>query len=181
MPPSDIKTNSEADKREAARRALEGAEWTEKRAEQEKLRTAKEQSAALEKRLGEIRAEKEKLELAWIDLDEKRKAIRAILLPIMDEEKKIEEEEAKLEAEESATGVPESRHEVEAKRWPIQDQRKAIEQKKWVEEEKVVAIDKVIEANTKKYRTLLEEEDRQMAELDKLKAALAPAEEPANG
>lgn len=155
-------------RRDQARRALEGAEWTAKRETTEHTKTVQEQITAAEKELAETRAQKEKLELAWIDLDDQKKAVRAILNPLLDEEKKLETDEAKLETEEASTGVPESRHAVEIKRWPLQEKRKEIEQRKWEQEEKIIAIDKTVEANTKHYRELLESEDRLVATLEKL-------------
>lgn len=165
----DPVVNEEAARREEARRALEGAEHTAKREAIEHAKSVVEQITALEKQVAEIRQQKEKLELAWVDLDDKKKAIHAVLTPILEEEKKLEAEELALETDEASIGVPESKHAVEVKRWPIQEKRKEVEQKKWAEEEKVVAIDKIVEENTKKYRGLLEEEDKLVAQLDKLK------------
>lgn len=159
----------ETERRDEARRALEGAEWTAKREEEEKARAAAAETQSLEGRLAAVHAEKEKLELAWIDLDDKRKAVRALLNPLLDEEKKLEAEETKLEAEEASTGVPQSRHEVETKRWPVQAKRQDIEKRKWAEEEKLVEVDKIVAANTKRYRELLTEEDQLMSRRDELR------------
>lgn len=161
--------DEDAARREQARRALEGIDRTNKREVEERVKTIQEQIAAGEKKLAEVRAQKEKLELAWVELDDRKKNVRLILNPLMDEEKKLEAEETVLETEEASTGVPESRHAVEMKRWPIQEKRKEIEQKKWEEEQKIIAIDQVIEANTKAYRVLLEEEDQLVSGLDKLR------------
>ena len=161
---------SALDPREVARRALEGAEHTEKRTAEEEMRSARERLDALNKRLGEIKTQKEKLELAWIELDGKKKTLRTVIAPFLDQEKKLEEEEAKLETEEAGTGVPASRHEVEAKRWTIQQERQKVETEKWTEEKRVVELDAVIEQNTKQYRVLLAEEDKLTAELEQLKA-----------
>ena len=158
------------DPREAARRALEGADWTAKRETEEKTKTAHEELGKLNQRLTEIQSAKEKLELAWIELDGKKRTLRKLIAPFLEEEKKLEEAEAKLETEEAGTGVPESRHGVELKRQAIQTERKTVEDKKWAEEAKVVEIDKQIEENTKKYRALLAEEDAANARLEQLKA-----------
>ncbi len=164
-----VLVDEEAARREQARRALEGKEWTNKREVEERAKTIQEQIAVAEKKLAELRQQKEKLELAWVDLDDRKKNIRLILNPLLDEEKKLEAEEVKLEAEEASIGVPESKHALEIKRWPIQEKRKEIEQKKWQEEEKIIAIDQIVESNTKAYRVLLAEEDKLMAESDKLR------------
>ncbi len=164
-----ILVDEEAARREQARRALEGTDWTNKREVEERAKTIQEQIAVAEKKLAELRQQKEKLELAWVDLDDRKKNIRLILNPLLDEEKKLEAEEVKLEAEEASIGVPESKHALEIKRWPIQEKRKEIEQKKWQEEEKIIAIDQIVESNTKAYRVLLAEEDKLMAESDKLR------------
>ena len=163
-------TTTSPDPREAARRALEGAEHTAKREAEEKTRSAREELDQLNQRLTVLRQEKEKLELAWIDLDGKKKALRTLIAPLADEEKRLEETEAKLETEEAATGVPEARHELELKREAAEAERKLLEEKKWAEESKIVTIDKTIEANTKQYRELLEEEDRITARVEQLKA-----------
>jgi chromosome segregation ATPase len=157
-----------ADPREAARRALEGEERTAKRESAERQQQIQGELSTVNKALADLRRQKEELELAWIDLDGKKKAIRANLNPMLEREKQLEEEEAKLEAEEASTGVPASRHEIEQKRWPLQAERKEIEQKKWVEEEKIIELDRTIEVNTVKYRQLLEEEDKLTAKLKQL-------------
>jgi len=154
----------------AARRVLEGEEHTAKREQEEKLKTVKIERAELGQHLTEIVKQKEVLELAWVDLDSRRKAVRVLLNPILDEEKKIEEEEIKLEAEEARIGVESEKHQVEEKRWAIQTKRKEIEQQKWTEEQKLLAIEKNIEENTQKYRLLVDDEDRSNARLEQLKA-----------
>lgn len=160
---------TDSERLEEARRALEGAERTEKRQQTEHAQALKVEFEEIEKQLAEIQQQKEKLELAWVDLDNQKKAIRVVLNPLLDEEKKWETSEAQLETEEASTGVPASRHEVEVKRWQTQEQRKNAEQKKWTEEEKVIAIDKIIEENTKQYRQLLTAEDKLVARLEQLK------------
>lgn len=157
-------------KLEAARRALEGEDHVAKREQEEKIRAAKTERQQLEQHLAEIAKQKEILELSWVDLDTKRKAIRTLLNPILDEEKKIEEEEIKLEAEEAKIGVETEKHKVEEQRWSIQAKRKEIEQQKWEEEQKLVVIEKNLEENTQKYRILIDDEDRSNARLEQLKA-----------
>ncbi len=162
------------DAREAARRALEGPEHTAKREQEEKEKVLAAERSVLETKLSEIVAQKEKLELAWIELDNQRKAVRTVLNPLVTQEKKLEEEEATLEQTEAAAADPAERHATEEKRWAIQAERKALEEKKWTEEQKILAIEQTIEANTKQYRALLEEEDRARVKLDQLKLAQIP-------
>ena len=92
-------------KLEAARRALEGEEHAAKREQEEKLKAGQAERQQLEQHLAEIAKQKEVLELSWVDFDSKRKAVRSLLNPILDEEKKVEEEEIKLETEEAKIGV----------------------------------------------------------------------------
>jgi hypothetical protein len=157
-------------KLEAARRALEGEEHTAKREQGEKLKAVQNERQQLEQHLAEIAKQKETLDLSWVDLDSKRKTARALLNPILDEEKKVEEEEIKLEAEEARIGVESEKHKVEEQRWAIQAKRKEVEQRKWVEEQKLVTVEKNIEENTQKYRILIDDEDRSNARLEQLKA-----------
>lgn len=159
-------------KREEARVAMQGPEWTAKREQEEKTKELEAEQGALNKRHQEITAEKEQLELLWVDLDDKRKTIRRVLNPILDEEKKTEAEEADLEAEEAGVGVPTEKHKVEEKRWVVQTKRRDIEQKKRAEEEKLTKIEQEIEANTKKYRGFLNEEDQIQTKLAQLKAEI---------
>ena len=166
-------TNSTAEldqKKEQARLAMEGAEWTAKRETDARVKTAKEELAKLDEQLGKIRAEKEKLELDWVALDDARRKIRKVLEPILVEEKKIEAEETALETEEERIGVPSEKQPVEKKRWEVQERRQAVEQKKWVEEDRMIAIEKTINENTTRYRQFLDEEEKLQTKADQLKA-----------
>jgi len=157
-------------KREEARVAMEGPERTAKRGRDEQLKQMQTGQEELQKRLLGIRKEKEGLELDWIELDNKRKAIRQVLNPLLDEEKKFETEEADLEAEEAKIGLPQDKRVVEEKRWQVQNHRKELEEKKWVEEDKLIKIEGVIAQNTARYRLLLDEEDQLQTKLDAFKA-----------
>lgn len=157
-------------KREEARVAMEGPERTAKRERDEQLKQMQTGQEELQKRLLGIRKEKERLELDWIELDNKRKAIRQVLNPLLDEEKKIETEEADLEAEEAKIGLPQDKRVVEEKRWQVQNHRKELEEKKWTEEDKLIKIEGAIAQNTARYRLLLDEEDQLQTKLDAFKA-----------
>lgn len=156
------------EKKEIARQAMEGAEWTAKRENEEKTKKTQAAMADLTKRLAEIHTEKEKLELEWISLDDTRRKIRKVLEPILVEEKKIEEEEANLELEEEKAAIPAEKQVVEKKRWAVQDKRKELEQKKWGDEDKMTKIEKTINENTTRYRQLLDEEDKLQTQIDQL-------------
>lgn len=155
--------------RQQAREAMEGAERVARREAEAKAKTLNEETTHLEQRLGEIAGEKEKLELAWLDLDNARRVIHQRLNLIVAEEKRIEEEETALESEEGRIGVGTERQGVEKKRWGAQEHRRQVEEKRWQEENQLTQIEKTIGENTQKYRVLLEEEDKQQAELEKLK------------
>ncbi|MEA1929568.1 MAG: hypothetical protein U9M92_01605 [Patescibacteria group bacterium] len=168
--PQDKPESTQEDKRQEAQRAMEGAEWTTKREAETKSRELKNKLSEVGKRLAEIAAEKEKLELAWIDLDNARRQIRTIVDPILAEEKKTEAEEAALEAEEQKIGVASEKQVVEKKRWDVQDKRKEVEKRKWGEEEKLSKIEVTVNENTTLYRQLLDEEDKLHRLEDQLKA-----------
>lgn len=159
-----------ATRREEARVAMEGPERAAKRERTEQLKQINVDEEKYKDRLAKIRSEKEQLELAWTELDNNRKAVRKILNPLLDEEKKIEAEEASIEAEEASIGLPKDKRAVEEKRWQIQGRRKELEEKKWAEEEKIAKVEDVISQNTTRYRQLLDEEDQLQAQLDELKA-----------
>jgi hypothetical protein len=157
-------------KLEEARRALEGEEHAAKREQTEKTKAVKSEREELEKHLADLLIEKEKLELAWIDLDAKRKVVHEALKPILEEEKQAEEAESKLEVEEARIGVETEKHKVELDRQAIQAKRKEIETRKWAEEEKLIEVEKKIETNTAQYRILLDDEDKSTLRLEQLKA-----------
>ncbi|MEK7650776.1 MAG: hypothetical protein AAB364_02840 [Patescibacteria group bacterium] len=163
-------------KRSEAQAALAGQEWTEKHERENKTKTLKTESDGLVQKLAGISKEKEALEFDWIELDNQRRAIRTILNPLLDEEKKIEAEENNLESEEAKIGLANDKQVVEKKRWATQDKRKEIEQKKWNEEEKLAKIEATIQTNTTKYRTLLDEEEKIEKRLEQAKLELSNLE-----
>lgn len=163
-------------KRAEAQAALAGSEWTAKHEREAKAKTLKEENNTLTKKLAEISKEKETLELEWIALDNQRRAIRTVLNPLLDEEKKIETEEAALEAEEAKIGLAADKQVVEKNRWITQDKRKEVEEKKWTEEEKLAKIEATIQANTTKYRAILDDEEKTDKRLEQLKLELVNAQ-----
>ena len=163
-------------KRAEAQAALAGSEWTAKQERETKSKTLKSENDTLVQKLAEIAKQKEKLELEWIELDNQRRGIRTILNPLLDEEKKIELEEAGIEAEEAKIGLAGDKQVVEKKRWTNQDKRKEVEKKKWSEEEKLTKIEAIIQANTTKYRALLDDEEKSEKRLEQLKLELINTE-----
>lgn len=163
-------------KRSEAQAALAGQEWTEKHERENKTKALKAEGDSLTQKLAGISKEKEALEFDWIELDNQRRAIRTVLNPLLDEEKKIEAEENNLEAEEAKIGLANDKQVVEKKRWATQDKRKEIEQKKWNEEEKLAKIEATIQANTTKYRNLLDEEEKIEQRSEQIKLELSNLE-----
>lgn len=167
-------------KRNEAQAALAGAKWTEKHERETRAKTLQSELDSFGARVAEIAKEKEKLELAWIELDNQRRSIRTILNPILNEEKKVETEEIALEIEEGKTGLAADKQIVEKKRWLVQDKRKAIEQKKWEEEDKLAKIEQTIQEDTNRYRVLLDEEEKASKEIEQRKLELASLNTSAN-
>lgn len=161
-----------AEKLEAARVAMEGPERAAERQLREKEEKAKMATAELEAQKAIIEKDKEKLELGWISLDNTRTALKKSLEPILAEEVTVEEEEKKCELEEEGAALPEQKQVAEKKRQGLEDKRKEIEQRKWVIQDKVKRIELEIEANTKQYQPLLDEEEKIIEEIDKLKGEL---------
>ncbi len=157
-------------KRQEARAAMEGPEWTEKRERGEREKQNSSEREALGQELANVVTKKDKLELDWIALDDQRKIIRAALAPILEREKIAEAEEARLELEEAKTGLPQPKQGIEKERWTAQDQRRAAEQEKWGWQEKLFKLEQAIENNTQKYRALLDQEDTSQTKLNALQA-----------
>ena len=157
-------------KREEARAAMEGPEWTEKRERSEREKQTLSERETLEHLTADITKQKDKLELDWIALDDQRKIIRETLAPILEREKVAEEEEARLELEEAKTGLPRPKQEIEKNRWAAQDKRRSAEQEKWGLQEKLFKLEQAIEVNTQKYRALLDQEDTAQTKLNAIQA-----------
>ena len=157
-----------AEKIAAAQAALTGPERLQKKEQAEKIKGLNQEKAELENRQTQIQKEKEALEISWINFDDRRKNTRATLAPLLEQEKQVEDEEAKLELEEAKTVVPQERQALEKKRSLVQNRRQEIERQKWELEEAVWKVEAAIEANTKKYRGLLDEEDKIMARLQEM-------------
>jgi hypothetical protein len=157
------------EKRAEAQAALAGAEWTAKHEKELKEKGLEGEEAEIQAKLATNNKSKETFELSWIELDNQRRAIRTVLNPLLDEEKKIETQEVDLEAEEAKIGLAADKHKVEEKRWAVQAKRQEIEKQKWAEEEKLAKIEATIQDNTTKYRALLDEEEKLHQRLEQLK------------
>lgn len=157
------------EQRTEAQAALAGADWTAKREQQAKARATSAEGASLQKKLAEITAQKETLELSWIELDNQRRDNRTKLNPLLDEEKKIEVEETAAEQEEAKIGLAADKQVAEKKRWEIQERRRAVEEKKWTEEEKAAKIETLIQKQTATYRGLLDEEEQVEKRLEQIR------------
>ncbi len=161
------------DKRELARLAMEGPEHTAKRKEEEHKTVAKKELTEIDERLTKIATEKSALELAWIDLDDKRTKVKTILDPIKDKEKSAETEEAALEESEAREPFPKEREATEGKRWEVQQKRHQIETEKWEVEQKLLALEDQVADNTSRYQKLLDEEDELKTKRDGLEKELS--------
>jgi len=167
------KPKSLAERREEAAIAMQGPELAAKREAEARHRALKAERATIKDRLVELAKKKEKQELEWIKLDERRQHIKQILTPIIEQETKIETEETKLEEEQRQIGLPKERRAVEEKLWQIEDTRRQVEKEKWLIEEKLLSTESEIDADTKIYRALLDEEDALLTRLDQIEKELA--------
>lgn len=176
--PVVTKPTEPLDKIEIARMAMEGPERTAKRKEEEHEEVVKGEIAVIDKRLAEILKEKEKLELAWVDLDDKRSAIKQTLDPIKEKEKAAEAEEAALEEEEARQPFPKEKRLAEEKRWPVQEKRHQIETEKWQVEQKMMTVEEKVAENTNAYQKFLDEEEELKTKKATLEREIAPKVEP---
>ncbi len=158
-----------------AKLAMEGAEHAAKREHEEKYSSLANEQKQLTERLEVIAGEKEKLEIKWVELDERRGEFKKSLVPIFEQEEQIETEEKKIEEEESKIGLERERKIIEEKRRLIEDKRRGIENDKWTIEEKMWKLEDALEENTKLYRTFLDEEDELHRRLEEISQELANA------
>lgn len=158
---SDSEENlSQQEKIRRAKIAMEGFERTVKREAAEKEELASDEKQKINKLLDKVYHDKELLELTWVNLDDKRTALKKLLEPLLAREEKLETDENQLESQEDVTFNPRDRRDLEQKRWAIQTERRKLEEEKWVVEERILKIEEQIEDNKKKYQVLLGEEDK---------------------
>lgn len=170
VPPTKPKTLE--DKKHDAQVAMQGPELTAKREVESHRRALKAEVVTIKDRLEALGKEKEKYELRWVSLDEKRAKIKEELNPIVEQESKVEMQEDELEKQEDNIALPKERRVVEEKRWQVDDERRKIEKDKWAKEEKLLEAEAQIEADTKAYRALLDEEDTLLSRLEKIEDEL---------
>ncbi len=171
------KAKSFKDRLESARLAMEGPERTVKREEAETEHRVKEETERLEKELGLIGRQKEKLEINWVVLDTKQSELKKLLEPIKEDEETIELEEDQLEGEEHTTIDTAQRQEIEKKRWAAQDRRKDLEKRKWEIENKILAIEAELKKNTDDYQKLLDQEEVLSKQVESLEYEVEAAKE----
>lgn len=153
-------TLSRQEKLRQAKIAMEGFERTVKREVAEKEEQASEEKQKINRLLSKVNHDKELLELTWVNLDDKRSALKKLLEPLLTREEKLEGNESQLESQEDVTFNPRDRRDLEQKRWDLQTERRKLEEEKWIIEERVLKIEEQIEENKKKYQVLLTEEDK---------------------
>jgi len=76
----------------------------------------KEEKERLQAELARISKEKEKLEIAWIELDARRQELKKQLEPIIKNESEVEAKEKQIENEEANTAIPKEQEIIEKKK-----------------------------------------------------------------
>lgn len=173
-PPPEPPTLEE--KLATAKQALAGPELSAKMEHEAKIRALKAERATINTKLENLAQQKEKYELDWVRLDEKKNQIKAALKPLTDKEAELEAKENQLEDKESQMPLPAERQKVEAERWQVASERHQTEEAKWQVENKLLEADKKIDVDTKEYRALLTEEDQLRERLDQIATELAGEE-----
>lgn len=165
-----------AEKKRLAMLAMEGPEGkarreaTERKEQEEGLKKKlQEEREVLEKRIGELAAEKEKLELKWIDLNETKAPLEKSLGPIVADEIKVEKEDEDIEKKEKlSVADPKERQAAEKMRWEIEDRRRVIEKDRWRLEDEIGKVNDIIKANSTKYQEVLAEQEKNQKRLDEI-------------
>jgi len=158
---------------EKARVAMEGPERAAERLQREHEQKIEQERKNLEAQKTAIEKEKEKMEIVWIDLDEKRNSFKRDLEPILVEETKLEDEEKIAELEEEKATMPEEKKAAEKKRQDLQTRRKASEEKKWIIQDKIEQVEKIITQNTEHYQELLSKEEILIQKINDLESGVA--------
>ncbi len=151
---------SYADMEQQERSLTEGATRLQKEKEKNELQI----------NLRELGKEKEIVELRWVELNDKKDALQAIIDPILVEEHGIEAQIKDSEQKESmATNVAE-RKQIESDRWVIEDKRRAIEKTRQDKEREMNALLSVINELKPRYQEILQKEEEAEAKLAVLRA-----------
>lgn len=171
-------TSTEADiaeKKRLAMLAMEGEEgrlrreaMERKKQEEDIKKKLQEERLILEKKIEELSAEKEKLEIKWIEFNETKAPLEKSLGPIVAEEIKVEREEDDIEKKERGTTDPKEKQEAEKMRWEVDDRRRAIEKDRWRLEDEIGKINDIIKANSVKYQEILAEQEKNQKRVDEI-------------
>ncbi len=168
------------EKKRQAMLAMEGEEGKRhrenlerKEQEEEIKKRLQEERSALEKEMGDVATQKEKLELKWVELNEIKAPLEKSLEPILAEEVKIEREEDDIEKKEHGAIDPKERQVAEKMRWEVDDRRRSTEKDRWRLEDEIGKIDDIIKANSEKYQSVLAEEEKMQQRLDEINKNLS--------
>lgn len=155
-----------------AKLAMEGPERTARREQHEKESTVKTRQAEIKIEQDKLAKQKEELELAWIQLDANRTAVKNLINPILEKETAQEQVETTLEEQEKATITARDKEVIEKKRQATEIARQAIEKEKWIYQDRLFKIEDQIKDNTNAYQKLLDAEEKFRQEMDKLNQEL---------
>lgn len=155
-----------------AKLAMEGPERTTRREQHEKESTVKTRQAEIKIEQDKLAKQKEELELAWIQLDANRTAVKNLINPILEKETAQEQAETTLEEQEKATITARDKEVIEKKRQATEIARQAIEKEKWIYQDRLFKIEDQIKDNTNAYQKLLDAEEKFRQEIDKLSQEL---------
>jgi len=113
----------------------------------------------LAQKLKEISKIKEKFELEWISLSDKKESIKESIKTVIAEEGGIESNKKALDEKERTVASTQERREIEQKRWGVEEERKKTEEKRWVLEKELDEVNQNIETLKPKYQTALAQEE----------------------
>jgi hypothetical protein len=171
-----IRIQNDVNRLTAEKQAFAGtrAALEEKKALLEKkkrARTAQDDYKRLQATLAQFAPEKEPLEIAWIELSEKRKATLNELETTRTRERTLEETITEADIAERKTQTPEERHTHEARRWKGEEERRTLERKRWQLEDSLIPLETSMKELKEKYQKILAREHetkKQMEDLQKL-------------
>jgi hypothetical protein len=167
--PAPVPSESEVDEKiRLAKLAMEGPERTARREQQEKEFETKKKETEIKTELADLAKKKEELELAWIQLDTNRNAVKNLINPILEKENQQEQAETALEEQEKATVTARDKEAIEKKRQATELARQAIEKEKWIYQDRLFKIEDQIKDNTTAYQKLLDEEEKLRVALEQL-------------
>lgn len=170
--PPEIKPLTLEEKQAAARVALQGPDITKQREAEAKRRGLEAEMATINNRLAEIAKEKERYELNWVSLDDRRTGIKESLKPLTEQETTLETKEDELEQKEDVAIDPKEKQKIETERWQVATERHKVEETRWGIDGKLSEIDAKVDSDTKAYRALLAEEDSLNERVEEIKTSL---------